>query len=103
MATTLTPPIQLTSNATTALKQLLQGAVEAPYLRIGVKGGGCSGMSFMLGFDARMDDDDLFDISGIPVIIKKAHGMYLVGMEIDYRDSEDARGFVFNKQVTTQD
>jgi iron-sulfur cluster assembly protein len=98
MATTFTAPLQLTDNATAVLKQLLQGDVEAPFLRIGVKGGGCSsGIAYMLGFDARQEDDDLFDIDGIPVIIKKAHGMYLVGLEIDYQDQGDTRGFVFNK------
>lgn len=99
MATGFTAPIQLTNNAAAVLKKLLQGDVEAPYLRIGIKGGGCSGMSFMLGFDARHEDDDLFDIDGIPVIIKKAHGMYLVGMEVDYQDNTSASGFVFNKSL----
>ncbi|NLR66672.1 iron-sulfur cluster assembly accessory protein [Chitinophaga varians] len=95
MATTFTAPLQLTDNAAAVVKQLLQGNVEAPYLRIGVKGGGCSGMAYMLGFDALGEDDDLFDIAGVPVIIKKAHGMYLVGLEVDYQDEGDARGFVF--------
>ncbi|RBL89195.1 HesB/IscA family protein [Chitinophaga flava] len=99
MATGFIAPVQLTNNAATVLKRLLQGDVEAPYLRIGVKGGGCSGMSFMLGFDARNEDDDLFDIDGIPVIIKKAHGMYLVGMEVDYQDNSGTSGFVFNKSL----
>lgn len=97
MATTFTAPLQLTDNAAAVVKQLLQGNVEAPYLRIGVKGGGCSGMGYMLGFDAIKEDDELFDIAGIPVIIKKAHGMYLVGLEVDYQNEEDARGFVFRK------
>lgn len=86
-------PIQLTASAVEEVKKLLQGAVEAPYLRVGVKGGGCSGVAYMLGFDTRLDDDDIFDIAGIPVIMKKAHGIYLMGMEIDYQQEE--KGFVF--------
>ncbi|MCW3464292.1 HesB/IscA family protein [Chitinophaga nivalis] len=96
METAIKPPIQLTPAAVAELTKLLQGAVEAPFLRLGVKGGGCSsGTSYMLGFDARMADDDLFDVAGIPVIIKKAHGMYLMGMEVDFQDTPDARGFIF--------
>ena len=86
-------PIQLTASAVEEVKRLLQGTVEAPYLRVGVKGGGCSGVAYMLGFDTPLEDDNIFDIAGIPVIMKKAHGMYLMGMEIDYRHEE--KGFVF--------
>ena len=90
-------PIQLTAQAAAIIKDLLQGATGAPFLRVGVKGGGCSGMAYMLGFDARMEDDDLFEVDGIPVIMKKAHGMYLMGMEIDYQQGEEATGFVFRQ------
>ncbi|MGF6850052.1 iron-sulfur cluster assembly protein [Chitinophaga sp. W3I9] len=93
-------PIQLTASAAEVVKQLLQGNTEAPYLRVGVKGGGCSGVAYMLGFDARMEDDDLFEISGIPVIMKKAHGMYLMGMEIDYQQGSEAAGFVFRQPAS---
>ncbi|HVI44364.1 MAG TPA: iron-sulfur cluster assembly accessory protein [Chitinophaga sp.] len=96
MDTALIAPIQLTDAAATELKKLLAGGTEAPYLRVGVKGGGCSGAAYMLGFDARQEDDNLFEVAGIPVIMKKAHGMYLMGMEIDYQDTPEARGFVFN-------
>ncbi|MFY0254257.1 HesB/IscA family protein [Chitinophaga sp. 30R24] len=89
-------PIQLTNSAVEAIKQLLAGAIEAPYLRVGVKGGGCSGMAYMLGFDTKMEDDDTFEVAGIPVIMKKAHGMYLMGMVIDYQQNEEATGFIFS-------
>jgi iron-sulfur cluster assembly protein len=101
MDTVINSPIQLTAGAVEELKRLLQGAAEAPYLRVGVKGGGCSGMSYMLGFDALMEDDEVFDIAGVPVIMKKAHGMYLMGMEIDYQDGLNARGFVFRNPNAT--
>ncbi|CAL1517311.1 iron-sulfur cluster assembly accessory protein [Chitinophaga sp. MM2321] len=98
MDTGVIAPVQLTANAVAELTKLLQGTTEAPYLRVGVKGGGCAGVAYMLGFDARMEDDDLFEVSGIPVIMKKAHGIYLMGMEIDYQETPDARGFVFNNR-----
>lgn len=92
-------PVQLTDTAATQVKKLLQGAAEAPYLRVGIKGGGgCSGggVSYILGFDARMEDDDLFEVAGIPVIMKKAHGIYLMGMEIDYHPEQ--QGFIFRER-----
>ncbi|MET6996180.1 HesB/IscA family protein [Chitinophaga defluvii] len=95
METVMNAPLKLTAGAVAELKRLLQEPTEAPYLRVGVKGGGCSGMSYILGFDARLEDDELFDISGIPVIMKKAHTIYLAGMEIDFKDGLNARGFVF--------
>lgn len=70
--------------------------IQGQYLRIGVKGGGCSGMSYLLGFDAMEEDDELHDIEGIAVLVKKPHGIYLFGMQVDYQNGLNARGFVFN-------
>jgi iron-sulfur cluster assembly protein len=65
-------------------------------LRIGVEGGGCSGMSYVLGFDQKKDGDQVFLIDGLTVFMHKAHGMYLMGMQIDFQDGLNARGFTFN-------
>lgn len=65
-------------------------------LRVGVKGGGCSGLSYVLGFDIKQDDDLEIEIQGNVVIVKKAHMMYLQGMQIDFASGLNARGFVFN-------
>ena len=65
-------------------------------LRVGVEGGGCSGMNYILGFDQKKDGDQEYDIEGIKVYMHKAHGMYLVGMQIDFQDGLNARGFTFN-------
>ncbi len=65
-------------------------------LRIGVEGGGCSGMSYVLGFDQKKDGDQEFLIDGLTVFMHKAHGMYLLGMQIDFQDGLNARGFTFN-------
>lgn len=89
-------PVTLTVGAVAELKRLIAAdPTQPPYLRVGVKGGGCSGMSYILGFDEKEQDDEQFEISGIPVLMKKAHGMYLAGIEIDYRIGLDARGFTF--------
>ncbi len=65
-------------------------------LRVGIKGGGCSGASFLLGFDTPNTADDVYSIDGINVFIEKKHLMYVLGMEIDFEETEDGAGFVFN-------
>ena len=65
-------------------------------LRVGVEGGGCSGMTYVLGFDQQKDGDQIYMIDGIKVFMHKAHGLYLVGMMIDFQDGLNARGFTFN-------
>lgn len=65
-------------------------------LRIGVKGGGCSGMSYILGFDKKEDNDKSFEIEGIPCVMNKAHELYLAGIEIDWEDGLNNRGFTFS-------
>ena len=72
------------------------GFDQSQYLRVGVKGGGCSGLSYVLGFDKKEDDDQIYDIEGIPVIMKQAHGIYLYGIQVDYQGGLNARGFIFN-------
>ncbi|UYQ94242.1 iron-sulfur cluster assembly accessory protein [Chitinophaga horti] len=93
-------PVLLTDAAVAELRKLMEqdGFDTTQHLRIGVKGGGgCSGggMSYMLGFDAPLEDDARFTVAGIPVIIKKAHALHLMGMEVGYQDNDSGRGFTF--------
>jgi len=94
---TASAPVTLSANAISEVKRLMNepGFDAQQYLRVGVKGGGCSGMSYVLGFDNMEADDELFQIGGIDVLLKKAHGIYLLGMEVDFQDGLNARGFVF--------
>jgi iron-sulfur cluster assembly protein len=64
-------------------------------LRVGVKGGGCSGMTYVLGFDKSTEKDDHFEIEGIPCVMEKSHGIYLMGMEVDWQGGLNSRGFTF--------
>ncbi|WP_118975350.1 HesB/IscA family protein [Taibaiella koreensis] len=97
MTTTETAPVSFTEGALRELRQLqAQPEAEGMMLRVGVKGGGCSGLSYVLGFDHREEDDIVSEVAGIPVVMKKAHGIYLLGMEIDFAAGLNARGFVFN-------
>jgi iron-sulfur cluster assembly protein len=90
-------PVTFTPGALVELKKLLsEGSREGhAYLRIGVKGGGCSGLSYLLAFDAKTDKDDLFDVDGVPCIMNPAHALYLQGMVIDWKQGLEARGFSF--------
>lgn len=98
MDTTINAPVKLTPGAAAEIKRLMNepGFDAASYLRLGVKGGGCSGLSYVLGFDAKEEDDEIYDMDGIPVIMKNAHGIYLMGMQVDFTDGLNARGFIFN-------
>lgn len=73
------------------------------FLRVGVKGGGCSGMSYILGFDHQTEFDTELIREGIKVIVDKRHLIYLGGTVVDFRDGLDARGFTFQnpKAATT--
>ena len=98
-AAVTTAPVHLTEDAIRELLKIrtAQSEIPANYaLRVGVKGGGCSGFSYILGFDAIEDDDSVFESSGIKVTMNKSHAIYLLGMEIDFVQGLDNRGFTFN-------
>ena len=96
--TIISSPVKLTISAVDEVKRLMSepGFEQGQFLRVGVKGGGCSGMTYILGFDKQEDDDEIYEIQGVPVLLKKAHGIYLFGMEVDFQSGLNARGFVFN-------
>jgi len=90
-------PVTLSDSAVEEIKRLMElEENKNKFLRVGVKGGGCSGLSYVLGFDEKQDSDEVYEIGGIPVIMNNAHGIYLMGMEIDWQDGLNARGFSFH-------
>lgn len=103
MTATTTSPIKLTSGAMTQLKKIMQDQnVPGHYgLRIGVKGGGCSGFSYILGFDEQKEKDEVYQLEDMKILMEKAHGIYLIGMEIDWVEGLDNRGFSFNNPNAT--
>lgn len=64
-------------------------------LRVAVEGGGCSGLSYKLGFDEPGDEDLYLKNQGIDIVVDPRHMLYLDGVQIDYPDGLDARGFTF--------
>jgi len=91
-------PVTFTEGATKELKKLKdqQELSDDFGLRVGVEGGGCAGMNYILGFDQPKEGDKEYFIDGIKVFMHKAHGMYLAGMQVDFQDGLNARGFIFN-------
>ncbi len=100
---TIAPPIKVTDTALMELRAIMskQDIPENHGLRIGVKGGGCSGFSYILGFDMEKEKDDIYYIDDLKVLIEKAHGLYLAGMEIDWVEGLNNRGFSFNNPNAT--
>jgi iron-sulfur cluster assembly protein len=94
---TTTIPVTLTAGAIREVRKLMsqEGFDKSQLLRVGVKGGGCSGMSYILGFDKKEENDNEFEIEGISCIMNKSHEMYLYGMQIDWQEGLNNRGFTF--------
>lgn len=97
-------PVSISPTAAGKIQKIMQTKkIPDGYgLRIGVKGGGCSGMSYVLGFDKKRDYDQRYDVDGIPVFIDKRHGLYLMGTTVDYHDGLNARGFTFDNPNATE-
>ncbi len=91
-------PVAFTNGAVKELLKLKdQQEISDDFgLRIGVEGGGCSGLNYILGFDQKKEGDSEFLIDGIRVLMNQAHGLYLAGMQIDFQSGLNARGFIFN-------
>ena len=97
METMTATPVQFTAGAVAEIKRLMaeDGFDNTQKLRVGVKGGGCSGLSYVLGFDQQTDEDETFEFEGVPCIMNKSQQLYLFGMEIDWQGGLNSRGFTF--------
>jgi iron-sulfur cluster assembly protein len=95
--TTMKAPVSLTAGAITEIKRLQSepNFNHEMKLRVGVKGGGCSGMTYILGFDMPGENDQHFQVNDIDCIMDKSHEMYLYGMQVDWQDGLNNRGFTF--------
>ena len=93
----MTTPVTLTDGAIAEVKRLMAADTfdTTQVLRLGVKGGGCSGMTYILGFDHSSENDQPFEIAGIPCVMDKSHEIYLFGMVVDWQDGLSNRGFTF--------
>ena len=90
-------PVSFSANALEEIRRLMsqENFHREDKLRIGVRGGGCSGMTYILEFGKQEAADIFFELDGIPCIMNKAHEIYLDGMQIDWEPGLNSRGFVF--------
>ncbi len=76
---------------------------EGTFIRVGVEGGGCSGLSYKLEFDNQMKDgDQQFEDKGIKIVVDRKSFLYLVGTELEYTGGLNGKGFVFNNPNATR-
>lgn len=93
-------PVTLTDKAVEEVKNIManKNIPEGYSLRIGIKGsGGCAGFSYLLGFDKKKDNDLEYKQDDVTILVEKKHTMYLLGLEVDFYEGSDARGFTFVK------
>ena len=99
-------PITLSETAAKEIKTIItdQGLpAEKTFLRVGVKGGGCSGFSYMLDLteDPKAESDEELESNGVKILVDMKSYLYLNGVEIDFRDEVMGRGFVFKNPNAT--
>lgn len=97
------PPVTLSERAARQVQKIRvdESIANDQFLRIAVKGGGCSGLSYNLGFDTATSNDHRFHVHDVEIIVDKRHLLYLEGICVDFHDGLDARGFVFNNPNAT--
>jgi len=98
--------VNLTETAAKEIKKIIveQGLpAEQTRLRVGVKGGGCSGFSYMLDLteEAKGENDEELESNGVKILVDNKSLLYLTGVEIDFRDEVMGRGFVFKNPNAT--
>ena len=98
--------VKITESAAREFKKVIveQQMPDTIALRVGVKGGGCSGFEYQLDFDNKVSEDAdlLVEMHGVRVAVDKKSALYLDGTEIDFHESLDKRGFVFNNPNATK-
>lgn len=71
--------------------------VADSYVRVGVRSGGCSGLSYELKFDAALNEEDkMFEDNAVKIVVDKKSFLYLVGTTLEYSGGLNGKGFVFN-------
>ena len=96
--------IALTETAAKEIKNIIkdQGLSEQAALRVGVKGGGCSGFIYVLDLtEDAGETDEVMESHGIKVLADRKSYLYLNGTEIDFKDEVMGRGFVFKNPNAT--
>ncbi|KAL9241473.1 hypothetical protein vseg_015583 [Gypsophila vaccaria] len=101
----LAPAISLTDNAMKHLRRIRSDRGEDVTLRVGVKQGGCSGMSYIMDFESRENtkpDDSVIELNGFTIVCDPKSLLFLYGMELDYSDALIGGGFSFQNPNATK-
>lgn len=70
---------------------------DSAFVRVGVAGGGCSGLTYVLDFDNDLKPDDkIFEDKGVKLVCDKKSFLYLIGTQLEFTDGLNGKGFVFN-------
>jgi iron-sulfur cluster assembly accessory protein len=96
--------IALTDSATSKVKELLEAEAQPElFLRVAVRPGGCSGLSYEMFFDSeRADGDHVAEFSGVQVVVDPDSSPYLEGASLDYKDGLQGAGFTINNPNVTR-
>ena len=96
--------ITLSDNAAERIKQIMSSdKSNSVGVRIGVKSGGCAGMSYVMEYTKNTNpNDEVIEDKGVKVFIDSAAVMYLLGTEMDYKKEEFSSSFVFNNPNETE-
>jgi iron-sulfur cluster assembly protein len=99
-------PIMLSETAAKEIKKIIVDQnlpAEQTKLRVGVKGGGCSGFSYMLDLteEPKTENDEEIEAHGLKILVDMKSYLYLNGVEIDFKDEVMGRGFVFKNPNAT--
>ncbi len=89
--------IKVSESAKSQAQRLMQEQnLSNAFIRVGVKGGGCSGLTYIMDFDTELKDEDkVFEDNGIKIVVDKKSFLYLVGTELNYSDGLNGKGFEF--------
>lgn len=87
--------ITATDAAIAELKRLLAQEAEADGIRLGVKGGGCSGLSYLLEFSQSREGDNVMEQDGVRFYLDRKSAIYLKGIVLDFKEGLSGKGFVF--------
>jgi len=89
--------ITVTETASKKIHELInQSGFNKPYLRVGVKGGGCSGLTYELEFDTdKKQGDELFEDKNVKILVNMKSLLYLFGTELEFSDGLNGKGFQF--------
>jgi len=99
----MTQVIKLSDKAADRIKEILSENKDSLGVRIGVKSGGCAGMSYIMEYaKAQQPNDELIEDKGVKVFIDPSAIMYLLGTEMDYKVEEFSSSFVFNNPNETE-